>query len=56
MKEDVSMRVGEGIRTFGAMKRILCGESVTVRMKLGLFEREFVPTVMYGSESWGMRV
>ena len=56
VKEDVSMRVGEGMRTFGAMKRMWSGRSVTVRVKRELYERVVVPTVMYGSESWGMRV
>ena len=56
VKEDVSMRVAEGMRTFGAMKRVWRGRSVTVGVKRELYERIVVPTVMYGSESWGMRV
>ena len=30
--------------------------SVNVWVKRELFERIVLPTVMYGSESWGMRV
>ena len=56
VKGDVSMRVGEGMRTFGAMKRVWGGRSVTLGVKKELYERIVVPTVMYGSESWGMRV
>ena len=56
VKEDVSMRVGEGMKTFGAMKRVWSARSVTLNVKRELYERIVVPTVMYGSESWGMRV
>ena len=56
VKEDVSMRLGEGMRAFGAMKRVWSGRSVTVRVKRELYERVVVPTVMYGSESWGLKV
>ena len=56
VKEDVSMRVGEGMRTFGAMKRLWNVRSVNVRAKRELYERVVVPTVMYGSEAWGLRV
>ena len=51
MKGDVSMRVCEGMRTFGAMKRVWGGRSVTLGVKRELYERIVVPTVMYGSES-----
>ena len=47
----MSMRVGEGMRTFGAMKRMWSGRSVTVRVKRELYEKIIVPTVMYLSES-----
>ena len=50
------MRLGEGMRAFGAMKRVWSGRSVTVRVKRELYERVVVPTVMYGSESWGLKV
>ena len=55
VKEDVSMRIGQGMRTFGAMKRMWNGRSVSLRVKRELYERIVVPTVMYGSESWGMK-
>ena len=49
------MRVGEGMKMFGAMKRMWSGRSVTVRVK-ELYERIIEPTVIYGSEAWGMKV
>ena len=33
VKEDVSMRVGEGMKTFGAMKRVWSARSVTLNVK-----------------------
>ena len=38
VKEDVSMRAGEGMKTFGAMKRMWSSSSVTVRVKRELYE------------------
>ena len=55
VKGDVSMRMGEGIRTFGAMKKVW-GGSVTLGVNRELYERIVAPTVMYGAESRGMRV
>ena len=49
------MRIGEGMRTFGAMKNMLSYRSVSLNVKKELYERIVVPTVMYGSETWGMR-
>ena len=37
------------MRTFGAMKRVWGGRSVTLGVKKELYERIVVPTVMYGS-------
>ena len=45
VKKVVSMRVGEGMRAFGAMKRSVDGRSVTVRVKKELQERVVVLTV-----------
>ena len=56
VKGDVSMRVGEGTKAFGALKRVWRGRGVTLGVKRELYERIVVPTVMYGSESWGMRL
>ena len=55
VKEDVSMRIGEGMKTFGAMKSMWSCRSVSLNVKKELYERIVVPTVMYGSETWGMR-
>ena len=54
--EDVNMRVGEGLRTFGAMKKMWNSRSVSMNVKRELYERIVVPTVMYGSETWGMKL
>merc|ERR1711875_161267 len=43
VKEDVSMRIGQGMRTFGAMKRMWNGRSVSLRMKREQYERIVVP-------------
>ena len=48
------MRVGEGMKTFGAMKNMWSCRSVSLNVK-ELYERVVVPTVMYGSETWGMK-
>ena len=56
VKGDVSMRVGEGMRIFGSMKRVWGGRSVTLGVKRQLYEKIVTLIVMYGSESWGMRV
>ena len=56
VKGDFSMRVGEEMRTFGAMKRVCGGRSVTLGVKRDLYERIVVRTVKYGSESWGIKV
>ena len=50
------MRVGEGMKTFGAMKKMWKSRSLTVDLKRELYEKIVVPTVMYGSEFWGMKV
>merc|ERR1712074_391147 len=47
---------GEGMRTFGAIKRVWSARSATLNVKRELYERIVVPTVIYGSESWGMKV
>merc|ERR1712074_59765 len=44
------------ITTFGAMKKMWKSRSLSVDLKRELYERIVVPTVMYGSESWGMKV
>ena len=44
------------IHSYTAMKRMWNSRSLTVGVKRELYERIVVPTVMYGSESWGMKV
>ena len=47
------MRVGEGMRTFGAMKYMWSCRNISLNVK-ELYERIVVLTLMYGSETWGM--
>ena len=51
VKEDMSMRIGEGIKTFGAVKSTWRCRSVTLNEKKELYKRIVVPTVMYGYET-----
>ena len=46
VKGDVSMRVGEGMRTFGTMKRVWGVRSVNLGVKRELYKKIVVPTVM----------
>ena len=41
---------------FEAMKRLWIVRSVNFKAIRELYERVVVPTVMYGSEAWGLRV
>ena len=53
---DVSNRVSEGCKMLGGMKKIMKSRGLGMNVKRELYERVIVPTVMYGSELWGMRV
>merc|ERR1712121_55348 len=55
VKGDVCMRIQEGVKAFGAMKKVWNERNVTLGVKRELYERIVVPTVMYGSETWAMR-
>lgn len=55
VKGDVCMRIQEGVKAFGAMKKVWNERNVTLEVKRELYERIVVPTVMYGSETWAMR-
>ena len=46
----------EGCKTFGAMKRVIKCRGLSMNVKRVLYEKMVVPTVMYGSECWGMKV
>ena len=50
VEADVCHRVNEGCKVLGAL------EGVMKNRGLGMNVKKVVPTVMYGSESWGMKV
>ena len=49
-------RVSEGCKVSGALKRLINNRGLELNVKNVLYEKVVVPTVMYGSESWGMKV
>ena len=50
------MRVGEGLKIFGAMKIMFNPRSVSLGVKRKFFERLQVSPIMYGVETWGVRM
>ena len=53
---DVRHKVNEGCNVLGALKGVLKNRGLGMNDKKVLYEKVVVPTVMYGSESWGMEV
>ena len=49
-------KVDEGCPVLGALKGVMKNRGLGMNVKKVLKERVVVPTVMYGSESWGMKV
>ena len=49
-------RVSEGCKVFGALKGIMKNRALGMNIKKVLYKKVVVLTVMYGSESWGMKV
>ena len=47
--------VNEGCKVLGALKGVMKNRGLGMNVKKVLFEKMVVPTVMYGSESWGMK-
>ena len=56
VEADVRHRVNEGSKVLGAMKGVMRNRGLGMNVKKVLYERVIVPTVTYGSESWGMKV
>ena len=48
-------RVNEGCKVLGALKGVMKNRGLGMNVKV-LYEKVVVPTVMYGSESLGMKV
>ena len=56
VEADMRHRVNEGCKVLGALRGVMKNRGLGMNVKKGLYEKVFVPTVMYGSESWGMKV
>ena len=56
VEADVRHRVNEGCKVLGAMKGVMKNRGLGMDVKKVLYEKVIVPTVMYGSELWGMKV
>ena len=56
VEADVHHRVNEGCKVLGALKGVMKNRGLGMNVKKVLYEKVVVPTVMYGSESWGMKV
>ena len=48
--------VNEGCKVLGAFKGVMKNRGLGMNVKKVLYEKVVVPTVMYDSESWGMKV
>ena len=53
---DVCHRVNEGCKVLGVLKGVMKNRGLGMNVKKVLYEKVVVPTVLYGSESWGMKV
>ena len=53
---DLRHRVNEGCKVLGALKGVMKNRGLGMNVKKVLYEKVVVPTVMYGSESWGLKV
>ena len=56
VEADVSHRVNEGCKVLGALKGVMKNRTLDMNIKKVLYEKVVVPTVMYGSELWGLKV
>ena len=56
VEADVCHRVNGGCKVLGALKGVMKNRGLGMNVKKVLYEKVAVPTVMYGSESWGMKV
>ena len=56
VEADVRHRVNEGCKVLGALKGVMKNRGLGMNVKKVLYEKVVVLTVMYGSESWGMKV
>src|SRR5678815_1151082 len=54
MREEIDHRVAEGARVLSSLKELWKNENLTRKVKMKLFECIFVPTVLYGCETWAL--
>ena len=48
--------MNEGCKVLGALKGVMKNRELGMNVRKVLYEKVVVPTVMYGLESWGMKV
>ena len=56
VEADVRHRVNEGCKVLGAIKGVMKNRGLGMDVKKVWYEKVIVPTVMYSSELWGMKV
>ena len=56
VEADVHHRVNEGCKVLGALKGVMKKRGLEMNIKKVLYEKVVMLTVMYGSESWAMKV
>ena len=56
VETDVCHRVIEGYKVLGALKGIMKDRGLGMNVKKVLYEKVVMLTVMYGSESWSVKV
>ena len=56
VEADVRHRVNEGCKVLGALKGVMKNRGLGMNVKKVWYEKVVLPTVMYGSKPWGMKV
>ena len=56
VEADVRHRVNDGCKVLGALKGVMKNRGLGMNVKKVFYEKVIVPTVIYGSESWSMKV
>ena len=56
VEADVCHSVNEGCKVLGALKGVMKNRRLGMNVTKVLYEKVVVPIVMYGSESWSMKV
>ena len=56
VEADVRHKANEGCKVLGALTGLMKNRGLGMNVKKVLYEKVIVPTVMYGSESWGMKL